>query len=32
MAIDMVKNKFNQCKCGYKLIFMDIDMPGIDGC
>ncbi|CAK85139.1 unnamed protein product (macronuclear) [Paramecium tetraurelia] len=31
MAIEMVKNRFKNCKCTYKLIFMDIDMPGIDG-
>ncbi|CAD8081016.1 unnamed protein product [Paramecium sonneborni] len=31
MAIDMVKRKYDNCQCGYKLIFMDIDMPGIDG-
>ncbi|CAD8087376.1 unnamed protein product [Paramecium sonneborni] len=31
MAIEMVKNKYDNCQCGYKLIFMDIDMPGIDG-
>ncbi|CAD8104017.1 unnamed protein product [Paramecium primaurelia] len=32
MAIEMVKQKVSKCKCGYKLIFMDIDMPEMDGC
>ncbi|CAD8151611.1 unnamed protein product [Paramecium octaurelia] len=31
MAIEMVRRKYDSCQCGYKLIFMDIDMPGIDG-
>ncbi|CAD8139443.1 unnamed protein product [Paramecium pentaurelia] len=31
MAIDMVKSRYQKCQCTYKLIFMDIDMPGIDG-
>ncbi|CAD8052966.1 unnamed protein product [Paramecium sonneborni] len=31
MAIDMVKSRYKNCSCTYKLIFMDIDMPGIDG-
>ncbi|CAK75313.1 unnamed protein product (macronuclear) [Paramecium tetraurelia] len=31
MAIDMIKTRYQTCNCTYKLIFMDIDMPGIDG-
>lgn len=31
MAIKMVKDKYKSCECGYKLIFMDIDMPIVDG-
>ncbi|CAD8060934.1 unnamed protein product [Paramecium sonneborni] len=31
MAIEMVKSRYKNCSCTYKIIFMDIDMPGIDG-
>ncbi|CAD8130936.1 unnamed protein product [Paramecium sonneborni] len=31
MAIDKIKDRSKNCQCTYKLIFMDINMPGIDG-
>lgn len=31
MALDAVRNKFVNCNCGYKVIFMDIEMPNMDG-